>query len=101
MGIVLRGENYNTDEVLGDIESFYGMFKKEYERVRDAENKAWKEYAAYKPQTQLNQLKLIYMDALRRGKPIEWAEGKAEGLGLEEEEIEIDEEFQYITELFN
>lgn len=90
--------NSEQNKILEDMNLNYQEVEDSYKGAKEKEDEAWKNYVTWRGQTNREHLKLIYMEALKRNKPIEWAEGKIEGLNLR---LEEDEELQRIMELFN
>jgi hypothetical protein len=99
MGVIIAGQEFSGEDILADIETHYRNSQKVLEALKRAEEAQEEKYREAKNRTRIALFKMIALDGIRRGKPLPWVLGKAEGAGIES--WEGDEIIYALLELFN
>jgi hypothetical protein len=101
MGIILGGKTFaGVTDILVNISQLSATFNENLEAAKKEEGVLQKQIDELRYKIERDYLKAIYLDALKRGRSLDWANGKAEGCGLEPNVID-DDELAVICELFN
>ena len=86
------------DTILVDINRYYEEFRRTFEEEKATADQAWKTYVASTSKKELAELKLLYAEALQKGRSIDWAEAKIDERHLNTEGYE--EELKNLKKLF-